>query len=432
MPPISIDIDTTEATDKIKSLTEQATTLRDVIAEANELLAKSGQVEVEPTNDAEANPVIKKGAVLNKHNSKRAQEIHDHAAAMGAKCSDGGKSGKAAALPDDGDDDEAAELGLEVKPIDMATIPLDVIVSDVRNEFWELRKQMRLAQKPAGVDPHDWWEWDDGECPECIAVFPGYAVAKVGLAYFKVPYVLDKYELDLVARDQWEQVQQEWVAKSIPIGTLKNWQRTEQSFVKSIREGRLGNYLVLWGDEKNRDLYGEYFTQKTAGLTAMFDHLGKLPALYQHAMDDQVKFTPIGTIDVMVPDEIGLWTETQLDLSNAYARQVQALARKRALGASSGTLPGARKAMRATGEITQWVIIEGSFTPTPAEPRMRELGIAEVKSLYADVGLELPEQMDVVLKAAEGAEEAQSVANAAEIEAEAERLRLLEIELSLI
>lgn len=415
MPSITVDIDTTEAEQKINALIERADVLKTRAVEAAE--AFSSIPAPKQSEDADTDAVIKKGSRNNRKDAQRIQDVHDHSVGLGAHCASAAKS---------------ADIDAETLAV-IKEVPLNVLVSEVNDAFWRLRTEERKLQAiAAGKDPDEYWgDWNSDLCASCVATYEGYAIAKVGLTYYKVKYKVTDLGVDLAPREEWETVEQEWVAKSVPMRVMRDAQRREAGVVKSIKDGRLGNYLVLWGDDKNRDLYGEYFTKNTAGLTAMFDHLGKLPALYQHAMDNEVKYTPIGTIDKMEIDDLGLWTETQLDMANRYAQQVQVLARKRALGASSGTLPGARKAV-ASGEITQWVIIEGSFTPTPAEPRMRELGVAEVKSIYTECGLELPDQMDVVLKSAEGAEEVQSDVKTAEMEAEEQRLRLLELELSLI
>ncbi len=398
---IKIDIDTEPALQKVEELSERM--------EQMKMLAETSMASFEE--------VMKKGARHSAGDTRTIQAMHDSAVVLGAKCGD---AAKAVA---------AMGTGLEtvrfVPPTNgsLKALALDTLVAAVQGAFWDLRSQIRLAQKPYGVEEYDWWDWDDDLVPHCVAVFDGYAIARIGLTHFKVPYTIGDYDVELSSQTAWETVEQEWVAKNVPIQNIRAAQFREIGVVKNMGGGRLGNYLVLWGDGEKRDLYGEYFTKSTEGLTAIFEYIGKVPALYQHAMDGQVKYTPVGVIDKMEIDDIGLWTETQLDLANQYASAVQTLARKRALGASSGTLPGARKAT-SDGEIKQWVIIEGSFTPHPAEPRMRELPVGEVKAIYAELGLELPEQV----KAAEdrGAEEAQAIE--AQIALEQERLRLLELE----
>ena len=69
----------------------------------------------------------------------------------------------------------------------------------------------------------------------------------------------------------------------------------------------------------------------------------------------------------------------------------------------------------------QWAVIEGSYTPTPAEPRLRELGVDVIKGIYAECGLEFPED---ALMLSRGDEESR---RAAELEQETEELLLLEL-----
>lgn len=392
---------------------------------------------------AELDQSTKAGRRNSNADQARLQEMHDHTTALGAYCQEHN-----CPAPDPGPDSSLplrrGKAGVVNKPktskavdvegeeasdkAEALGVPLDVLVSAVRDAFWDLRDGLRQAAKPITAALYDYWEWDDDLCPRCEAVYDGYAIAQVGLAYYKVPYEVLATGIVLSEQVLWQQVTQDWVTKSADLMDLlkKNAHKREVGAVKSLGAGRLGNYLVVWGHEKQRDLYDEWFTSNTKGYTAIFDVIGKIPAMYQHAMDGVVKYTPVGVIDVMVPDEIGLWTETQLDLANQYAVAVQKLARKKALGSSSGALPGSRK-VAPTGEILEWAIIEGSFTPTPAEPRMRELGVEEVKSIYAEAGLEFPESIN--LKNDTGTEEVRQ--SQEEIDAEAERIALLELELSI-
>lgn len=407
---------------------------RDVEAVKAALEVLAGMVE---TPDEAA---AKAGARHSKADADRLQQVHDHAIALGAICHDhntpapedgaeGGpskrkgaattaapKPAKSAVLEGEGDLDSSFK-----------SLPLDKLVSAVRDAFWNLRTEMRMAQKPFGKDKGDYWEWDDSKCADCVAVFTDYAVARIGLNFYKVPFTLDG-KVTLAPESEWEVVEHEWVTKSADLMALiaANEVRSEVGAVKALGGGRLGNYLMLWGDEQHRDLYGEYFTKETAGLKSIYDYIGKLPALYQHAMDGVVKYSPIGTIDVLEIDEVGLWMETQLDMANEYAGAVMNLAKKKALGASSGALPGSRK-VRPNGEIWQWAIIEGSYTPTPAEPRLRELGVEVVKSIYAECGLEFPEE-EALRSASIGGEEPRQESTD-EAALEDERLRLLELSL---
>jgi hypothetical protein len=363
---------------------------------------------------------IKAGARHSASDFNHLQAMHDHSVALGAECggASGKKPSKAADIEGEEASDQAESLGL----------PLDTLVSAVRDAFWDLRTTMREAQKPPLSGPDDYYEWDDSLCPSCIAVYDGYAVARVALATYKVPYEVQNEGIVLAEQGNWEQVTQEWVTKMLPAGLIKAFELEKRlGAVKMLGESRLGFYLTAWGNKKVRDLTGEWFDKdQTKGLKAIFNHIGKIPLLYHHGMDGAVKYDPIGTIDVLQEDSIGLWAEAQLEMANQYAIEVQKLVNKKALGASSGTLPAARK-VAPSGLIEEWPIIEGSLTPTPAESRLRDLGVHELKAIYEGLGLELPPELNAEVSTT-GGEEPQGEAD--DVTLELERLELLELELT--
>ena len=148
-------------------------------------------------------------------------------------------------------------------------------------------------------------------------------------------------------------------------------------------EGRIGGYLLVWGESRNRDLQGEYFTPQTdVGL----DWYEQRPVLYHHGLDGALKAAVIGVIDTLRPDETGLWAEAQLDLHKRYVRAVQRLVDQGVLCWSSGSLPHLVD-IHADGQIKRWPIVEGSLTPTPAEPRLTD--VHTLKSAYKSLGLDM-------------------------------------------
>lgn len=164
--------------------------------------------------------------------------------------------------------------------------------------------------------------------------------------------------------------------------------------VKTIHAeaGRVGGYLVVWGDASRRDLAGEYFTPTTElGL----DWYDRRPVFYHHGLDGELKAAVIGVIDRLTVDEIGVWAEAQLDLRQRYVRAVQQLVDKGLLSWSSGSLPHF-VAVAPDGRIERWPIIEGSLTPTPAEPRYTDA--RTIKSVYAALGLDTA-RLDAALSA---------------------------------
>ncbi len=157
-----------------------------------------------------------------------------------------------------------------------------------------------------------------------------------------------------------------------------------QHAVKTIdaAEGRVGGYLVIWGDSAKRDLQGEYFTPDTdLGL----DWYPKRPVLYHHGLDGKVKSAVIGAIDTLKADETGLWAEAQLDLRQRYVQVVKRLVEKGILAWSSGSLPHLAE-VAGDGRILRWPIVEGSLTPAPAEPRQTD--VHTLKSAYHALGLD--------------------------------------------
>ena len=160
--------------------------------------------------------------------------------------------------------------------------------------------------------------------------------------------------------------------------------------------GRIGGYLVIWGvsAQRNggsddggvlvqRDLQGEYFTPQTdVGL----NWYEQRPVLYHHGLDGALKAAVIGVIDTLKPDDIGLWAEAQLDLHKRYVRAVQRLVDQGVLSWSSGSLPHLVE-VEGDGRIKRWPIVEGSLTPTPAEPRRTD--VRTITSAYKALGLDM-------------------------------------------
>lgn len=181
--------------------------------------------------------------------------------------------------------------------------------------------------------------------------------------------------------------------------------------------GRVGGYLVVWGSPQQRDLQGEYFTPDTdLGL----EWYAQRPALYHHGLDGDMQAATVGVIDTLKMDDTGLWAEAQLDLRKRYVQAVMRLVEKGALGWSSGSLPHLVQ-VDGDGHIRRWPIVEGSLTPTPAEPRHTEINsikslpqppelrqyVFTIKSAYDALGLDTARLQlpDLVDPAAEPAKE---------------------------
>jgi hypothetical protein len=208
-------------------------------------------------------------------------------------------------------------------------------------------------------------------------VAPEHVIVQHKKLHWKVPYTIDNGEVSFADNDQWEKVEEkrEWVAAS-------------KYAIKSINDSRIGAYAVIWGDEDKKDLHGEWFDEETEELKTIFDAMGKIPFLFHHGIDETVKSTVIGAVDVMEEDDVGLWYEAKIREFEAYRKYVEPLINRKALFTSSGTLPGAKRVSKS-GQIKRWPIAEITGTHIPAEYRMLELPIDEIKSAYKSVGVDL-------------------------------------------
>lgn len=271
----------------------------------------------------------------------------------------------------------AVPVGAEVvtgKATDVIkSISLDEMISNVRDAFYKtFRTGMMYSDSTM-------------DFPYVISVYPDFVVAKCGICYHKVGYTIGDL-ITFTPRDQWAEVEPDWVTKSLPnLDALL-------SSVKSVGEDRLGMYLVMFGNEKVRDLGKEFFTPKTQDMLNVFKAIGKIPAFYHHGLDKNVKAEVVGMYDVMVQDDVGIWAEMQLDKASKYKDAMLMLTEKGALGSSSGCLPTSRQVNKTSGEIERWAIIEGSLTPTPMDYRQRlDTPVEVLKSVYKSCGLEFPE-----------------------------------------
>jgi HK97 family phage major capsid protein len=143
---------------------------------------------------------------------------------------------------------------------------------------------------------------------------------------------------------------------------------------------RVGGYLVVWGNPHQKDLQGDYFTpQSDLGLAWYPER----PMLYHHGQDESLADPLIGKIDRLEADEVGVWAEAQLDAHHRHYAAIKRLIEAGALSWSSGSLPHLVERQR-DGWLKRWVIVEGSLTPTPAEPRLTD--VTTLKSAYHAIG----------------------------------------------
>lgn len=208
-------------------------------------------------------------------------------------------------------------------------------------------------------------------------IYEGFAIVNSGGQFFRADYTVgDDDTVTVAPRDQWQEVSKEWVTKSLGLDIIRprEIKSTETSFT-------VGGYGIVFGGQ---DLEGNWFDKDTYLWT---DKLGPALVLYQHGLDDAVKRAVLGRVSVERPDDVGVWIEAQIELSNQYASAIRELVRKGLLGWSSGAIPhlidcehaGKRVPWPARGRIASWPRVEYSLTPSPAEPRT--LGVTELEEI---------------------------------------------------
>lgn len=150
--------------------------------------------------------------------------------------------------------------------------------------------------------------------------------------------------------------------------------------VKAVtgQPGMIEGYLASWGNPQDTDLQGEWFTPDT---DFCLDWFAERPVLYHHGMDDSTGLKAIGTIKMAKADNIGLWVQAQLNLRDEYGDAVYKMVQAKEFGWSSGSVDHLVKIAKS-GEIKVWPLIEGSVTPTPAQPS--KTTVRALKALFTD------------------------------------------------
>jgi len=262
------------------------------------------------------------------------------------------------------------------------------------------------------------------------SVYPSYVIVRNNKKHWKVSYSRSDGKIKFAPNNKWVEVRMksEWVEKNF-----------DNLFsIKSISEDRIGAYGIIWGDKDKKDLHDEFFTAETKDITSAFDALGALPWLFHHAADSKIKSTVVGVIDKMEADDVGLWYEARIREHELYKQYVKPLVEKGKLFSSSGAYPGSKERDKKTGEIKRWTIAEISGTHIPAEYRMLDMPVSEVKSMYVEAGIDeniiksfISESEEASLDETAGQETAK-VNKDAEIQAQvAARNRIIEMKLRL-
>lgn len=146
------------------------------------------------------------------------------------------------------------------------------------------------------------------------------------------------------------------------------------------------------GPFNGADVVGERFSVQT---DFVLDWFTDRPLLYHHGLDSKTGASVIGRIKSLSSDDKGLWMQAQLDANHEYYSAIKELIEKGKLALSSGSMRHLVEVNKKSGEILRWPLIEGSLTPTPANP-FAEVAFAEAKSHFKAIGIDLPDDEDTL------------------------------------
>jgi len=141
------------------------------------------------------------------------------------------------------------------------------------------------------------------------------------------------------------------------------------SEVKALDNGKLGGYLVLFGDKNTPDLEGDFFTKDTN-----FGPHSKTLVWYDHCFDPVMSDRLLDSEATLQVKDAGVWVEAQLKMRDEYEKAIFEMAQANVLGWSSGTASHLvrRTSVEKAKSIDSWPLgLDASITPCPAEPRTR-------------------------------------------------------------
>lgn len=160
----------------------------------------------------------------------------------------------------------------------------------------------------------------------------------------------------------------------------------------------VGCLAPVGGPFNGQDITHEHFSNNTNFYLEWFPEPSTRPLLFHHGLDPDVKAAVVGRIHGLeFKTDMGLWMRAQLDAHNEYYGAIKELIKQGKLGLSSGSMRHLVEVNPKSGEILRWPLIEGSLTPTPANP-MAEVDFATAKSHFKAIGVDMPDEDDLKAK----------------------------------
>jgi HK97 family phage major capsid protein len=260
----------------------------------------------------------------------------------------------------------------------------------ITEKIEEIHDAWRAANKPSPQEAVDNYSW-------IVEVFDTEVIIEDGGKYFKVSYSTNQNDppgdIVFAPREEWQEVEKEteWVEKSAMIQVQLTGKNSLKSLGVEGDEMLVGNYIILFGDSKNRDLTKEWFTKETQ-VESPYTKSGVLYVDWEHGQSKDVmgvgpdKDDILGTVrwKTAKVDDQGIWVQRVLDLRNKYMEYIQPLIEAGMVGTSSQAVgKGIQKTPQ--GMIKAWPLERDTLTVVPAEPRMMgENVISAIKSLAVD------------------------------------------------
>lgn len=199
--------------------------------------------------------------------------------------------------------------------------------------------------------------------------------------YYRVAYAVNGDEITFAPKDQWEKVEKEWIKVNYPEADANMEAKTLVSYgseVKALGDGKVGGYLVLFGEPDTADFVDDFF-RKSTDFALDMKSTPEGVIRYHHKLDPVIGDRSLGKAKLGV-DEVGVWIEGQLDLKNKYDVAVYNLVQKRKLGWSSAAKDDVVRQVEGKAYfIKRWPLNldDLTLTPTPADYRQ----VADIKSL---------------------------------------------------
>ncbi|MBE2198470.1 MAG: phage major capsid protein [Anaerolinea sp.] len=213
------------------------------------------------------------------------------------------------------------------------------------------------------------WEATDramNRYPSQVMVYDAYAIVRIGMTYYRVPYQVLDGRVVLPLAEDWEKVEQAWIEAKLASDLVV----IPGDAVKALGSGVIGGHLVRFTDENDLDLSDtrDFFDAATE-----FGPHRKTLVFYDHGLDDALGLKHLGGVNYLADLKLvdtGVWIQTQLDLADEYEAAVYELAKRGRLGWSAGTAGHLvkRTPVKTGGHhIDTWLLgLDASLTVRPA------------------------------------------------------------------